>query len=188
MAPPRKFSYERLQRLIKDHPEWPYAQYADVLTADERRDNPGAPRIKPDSVRRVVSQYRDEWKEDGTSIPVRGVVFSDLLPPLGSVAANQRMATPLRYLREIAKERRGEAPVTANEAIVRKQALKWESALKTNLEIVDLTGNGIVTVRPARADELDDHGRLIDVAAWALPGWQSPSRVNLRGRGLHVTM
>jgi hypothetical protein len=183
MAPPRTFDYDLLKRLVREHPEWPYADYASLLTEDVRRDDPHAPRVKPDSVRRVVSQYRDEWEDEGVRVPARGVIMADLLPPLGSVAPSQRMATPLRYLREISKQRRGEAPVTDSEAIQRRQALAWEARMRDNREIVDLTSHGIVEVRPAGADELDAEGQLRELAAWALPGWQSPGRRSGRGRG-----
>src|SRR5215469_10085393 len=46
MAPPRTFSYERLKRLLRDHPTWTYPEYADVLTQDNRRDNPASARVK----------------------------------------------------------------------------------------------------------------------------------------------
>jgi hypothetical protein len=183
MAPPRTFDYDLLKRLLRDHPEKPYADYADVLTVDARRKDPHAPRVKPDAVRRVVSQYRDDWKDEGLVLPARGVVMADLAPPLGTVAPNQRMTTPLRYLREISKERRGEAPVTENEAIVRRQAIRWEARMMENREIVDIIATGTVEVRPARADELDKDGNLLELAAWALPGWEPPARRNGRGRG-----
>lgn len=183
MAPPRTFSYEYLKRLIRDQPTWTYPQYADKLTEDNRKTDPGSPRVKPDSIRRVVSQYRAEWEEEGVTVPLRGTVNTDLLPPTGSVAPNQRMSTPLRYLREISKQRRGEAPYTDTEAAMRRQALRWEERLRENREIVDFNDNGTVIVRPARADELDEHGQLIELAAWILPGGVPPQRHSLRGRG-----
>jgi hypothetical protein len=131
----------------------------------------------------VVSQYRDEWQDEGIHIPTRGVIMTDLLPPLGSVAPNQRMSTPLRYLREVSKHRRGEKPVTDTEAVIRRQALRWESRLRENLEIVDITAHGVVEVRPARADELGEDGQLQELAAWVLPGHELRSRTSLRGRG-----
>ncbi len=183
MSPPRTFDYDLLKRLVREHPEWPYADYADMLTRDARQGNPRAPRVKPDSVRRVVSQYRDEWGDEGVQVPARGVVNSDLLPPLGSVAPSQRMSTPLRYLREISKQRRGEAPVTDNESIMRRQALRWESRLRANREIVDITPNGIVEIRPAMAGELGEDGELLELVAWAIPGYEMRGRESLRGRG-----
>jgi hypothetical protein len=172
MAPPRTFDYDLLKLLIREHPGWPYAQYADRLTDDARSKDPAAPRVLPDSVRRVVSQYRDQWQEQGVSVPVRGVVHGNLMPPLGSVAPNQRMSTPLRYLREVSKERKHEEPFTDAEAVMRRQALRWEVRLRANREIVDLGEHGRVLVRPAKPGELDAKGELIDVAAWVLPGWE----------------
>jgi hypothetical protein len=183
MAPPRTFSYERLKRLIRDQPTWTYPQYAAILTEDNRRTDPGSPRVKPDSVRRVVSQYRAEWEEEGIRFPARGTVNTDLLPPTGSIAPNQRMSTPLRYLREISKQRRGEQPYTDTEAAMRRQALRWEEKLRANREIVDFNDHGTVLVRPARADELDDSGQLRELVAWVLPGGEPPKRLSLRGRG-----
>lgn len=183
MAPPRKFSYERLKTLLRDHPTWTYPEYADVLTRDERRTNPAAPRVLPNSVRRVVHEYRDEWQEEGIQLPARGVVNADLMPPLGSVAPNQRMTTPLRYLREISAERRGEAPVGDSGRMRRRQALRWEARQRDNREIVDINDNQMVIVRPARPDELDEKGNLIELAAWAIPGGVPPQRHSLRGRG-----
>jgi len=183
MAPPRTFDYDLLKQLIRQHPEWGYAQYADVLTAEARKDDPRAPRVLPDSTRRVVSQYRDQWEEEGMKIPVRGVILDDLLPPLATVAPNQRMATELRYLREISKERCGEAAVTDNEAVMRHRAIRWEARMRENREIADVTELGSVIVRPARADELNEDGSLREVAAWALPGWKHRHRQSGRGRG-----
>lgn len=183
MAPPRTFSYERLKRLIADHPHWTYPQYADVLTEDNRRTDPGSPRVIPASVGRVVSQYRSEWEEEGVDFPSRGTVNTDLLPPTGSIAPSQRMTTPLRYLREISKQRRGEDPYTHTEATMRRQALKWEIRLRENREMVDFNENGTVIVRPARADELDSKGNLKELVAWVLPGHVPPQRQSLRGRG-----
>lgn len=183
MAPPRTFDYDLLKRLVREHPESPYSKYADVLTADVRQLDPHAPRVLPDSVRRVVSQYRAQWEDEGVQIPVRGVMHADLAPPLGMIAPNQRMATPLRYLREISKERKGESPVTGHERIIRRQAIRWAARQRDNREIVDVTEHGIVEVRPAGADELDEDGKLIELAAWALPGWVAPHRRNGRGRG-----
>lgn len=183
MAPPRTFDYDLLKRLVREHPEWPYASYADILTQDNRTRDPGAPRVLPDSVRRVVSIYRDQWREEGVEVPLRGTVNTDLLPPTGSIAPNQRMSTPLRYLREISKERRGEEPYTSTEAAMRRQALRWETRLRENREIVDFTEHGVVEVRPARPDELDERGELIELVAWVLPGGVPPQRHSLRGRG-----
>jgi hypothetical protein len=184
MAPPRTFDYELLKKLLKDHPEFGYAEYADALTKDARKTDRYASRILPGAVRRVVCQYRDTWmEEDGIQVPQRGVVYRNLLPPTGSVAPTQRMATPLRYLREIAKQRAGEAPVSENERIIRAAALRWEGRLRENREIADITELGIVEVRPARADELDGKGNLLELAAWALPGWTARPRRSGRGRG-----
>jgi hypothetical protein len=183
MAPPRTFDYDLLKRLIRDHPEWTYPRIADALTAEARTRDPGAPRVLPYSVRRVVSQYRDTWRDEGVTVPVKGTVNTDLLPPTGSIAPSQRMSTPLRYLREISKQRRGEEPYTPTEATMRRQALRWEARLRGNREIVDFNDNGTVVVRPARADELDGKGELIELAAWVLPGGVPPQRHSLRGRG-----
>ena len=182
MAPPRMIDYERLKLLVREHPDWTYPRYADDLTAAAREKDPRAPRVLPDSLRRVVSQYRDQWQDEGLTFPDRGTINSDLLPPTGSVAPSQRMTTPLRYLREISKQRRGEEPYTPTEATMRRQALKWEARLRANREIVDIT-NGVVVVRPARAGELDEAGNLRELAAWAIPGGVPPQRHSLRGRG-----
>jgi hypothetical protein len=183
MAPPRTFDYDSVKRMLREHPDWPYAKMADVLTEEVRRDDPHAPRVLPDSIRRVVSQYRAQWEDEGVVIPSRGVVHAGLLPPTGMVAPSERMSTSLRYLREISKQRRGEAPVTDHERIIRRQAIKWEARLRENREVVDVTENGLVEVRPARAHELDEDGRLIELAAWAIPGYQVRHRLNGRGRG-----
>jgi hypothetical protein len=183
MAPPRTFDYDLLKKLVRERPELPYSDYADELTADARRTDPNARRVLPDSVRRVVSQYRAQWEEEGITIPARGVVHADLLPPLATLAPSQRMSTPLRYLRELSKERRGDAPASDYERTIRGQAIRWEARLRENLEVVDVTELGIVEVRPARADEIGSDGRLIEIAAWAIHGWERKPRQNMRGRG-----
>jgi len=184
MPPPRTFDYELLKRLVREHPEWPYANYADLLTRDARKADPHAPAVKPGAISRVISQYRDTWEEEGVRVPARGVVHTDLLPPTGSVAPSERMSTPLRYLREISAHRRGGEPATDHQRTQRNQALRWEARLRENREIVDITANGLVEVRPARADELDEDGKLIELAAWAIPGHGlAHQRQSLRGRG-----
>jgi hypothetical protein len=182
MAPPRTFDYDKLEQLIISHPDWPYALLADELTEDNRKQDPASPRIKPDSVRRVVSQYRSEWEDRGTRMPERGVMH-ELSPPTGTVPASHRMATELRYLREVSAEQNSEAPVGDSGRARRRQALRWAERLRENREIVDLTSQGIPVVRPAGAAELDKNGNLIELAAWALPGWEPPARRNGRGRG-----
>jgi hypothetical protein len=182
MAPPRTFSYERLRRLIVDHPAWTYAKYADVLTEDERRTNPSAPRVKPSAVRRVVSEYRDEWEEDGTRVPDRRLGH-DIRVPLTRVSENYWMATSARHLRELWQERQGNPPIGDHQKYARRQALRWEEALRENRQIVDISGKGEVIVRPAGADELDSHGDLLEIAAWALPGKEAASAPGRRGRG-----
>ena len=96
MAPPRTFDYDLLKRLVQEHPEWPYSRYAEELTVDARRKDPFAARVKPDSLRRVVSQYRAQWEEEGVKIPTRGIVNADLLPPL---ALAPRCASPRSRIR-----------------------------------------------------------------------------------------
>jgi|SRR5579859_1394168 len=181
MAPSRTFDYDLLKRLIREHPEQSYAEYAEALTRDVRKDDPGAPRVLPDSIRRVVTQYRDRWEDEGLHVPDRRL-GKDIRVPLGAVSETQRMATPTRYLREIWSQREGRSAVTESGRRIRASALRWEAKLRESRHIVDITSLGDVIVRPAGADELDDKGRLIEITAWAIPGRElsPPSR---RGRG-----
>jgi hypothetical protein len=73
--------------------------------------------------------------------------------------------------------------LSENEAIVRRQAIRWEARMRGNREIVDIIATGTVEIRPAMASEMDRDGNLVELAAWALPGWEPPARRNGRGRG-----
>lgn len=183
MAPPRTFDYELLKRIIREHPEWPYATIAEVLTEDVRKDDPHAPAVMPDAVRRVVSQYRDRWRlEDGLTVPDRRL-GTDIRVPLSRVAENYWMATPTRYLREVWADRQGQPAVTGSGQDRRRAALRWEGKLRETRQIVDITSLGEVVIRPAAEHELDDQGDLIEITAWAIPGRESSLAPSRRGRG-----
>jgi hypothetical protein len=182
MAPPRTFDYDLLKRLVRDHPEQSYARYAEILTDDARQQDPYAPPVLPDSIRRVVSQYRDRWEDEGVKVPDRKL-GADIRVPLAGVSENYWMATPVRYLREIWNERNGRPALSDGTAKIRRAALRWEGRLRETREIVDITSLGEVIVRPAVPDELDEDGNLAEISAWAVPGLAPARRATRRGRG-----
>ena len=182
MAPPRTFDYDLLKRLIREHPDWPYARLAAALTEDVRRTDPHALDILPDAVRRVVHDYRDRWEREGTAVPDRRL-GNDIRVPLSRVSENYWMATPTRYLRELYNARQGLAPVGESGEQRRRAVLRWEARLRETGQIVDITSLGEVIVRPATPDELDDEGNPLEVAAWAVPGREPVPVQSRRGRG-----
>ena len=174
MAPPRTFDYDRLKLAVREHPEWSYAQYADLLTTDNRQKDPLAPRVKPSAVGRVISLYWDAWKEDGITPSRRRLTGQDIRVPLARVSENYWMDTSVRYLREIWNARQQKPALTEHQRIARRSALKWEAGLRETRHIVDITADGRPIVRSARADELDADGNLLEITAWAIPGREVP--------------
>ena len=168
MAPPRTFDYDLLKELVKQHPDWSYHQYAQVLTRDMRNTtgDRNYPPVMPNSVAAAISRYKDRWAEDGLIITDQRVpVYRELIPERWRVTPSDRMATELRHLRTIARLRRGDG-ATGKEA---RQALQFERRLRANREVVDVTPRGRVVVRPAMPWELDSTGDLVDIVAQVEP-------------------
>ena len=168
MAPPRTFDYDLLKQLVKNHPDWSYHQYAQVLTQDMRNKtgDPRYPAIMPNSVAAAISRNRDRWRDEGLNISDQRVpVYRELIPERWRVSPSERMATELRHLRTLARLRRGEG-ATGKEA---RQALQFERRLRSNREVVDVTQRGHVVVRPAMPWELDSTGSLTEIVAQVEP-------------------
>jgi hypothetical protein len=168
MPPPRAFDYDLLVQLLKEHPDWPLQDIADALTADNRKADPGARPVNVATVRARMHRLRFEGEE----IPLHSKRFADFMPPPGLVHRDHVMAQPLRYLREISKERRGDRPVGPDESKLRGMALSWEHNLLLMGFIADLDANGVPFTRPAEPAELDEDGKPAALAAWLLPGWR----------------
>lgn len=168
MAPRRTFDYDLLKELIKQHPDWSYHQYGQVLTRDmrNRTGDPHYPAVMPNAVAAAISRYKDRWAQDGLFITDQRVpVYKELIPERWRVTETDRMATELRHLRTIARLRRGDG-ATGKEA---RQALQFERRLRDRREVVDVTPRGRVVVRPAMPWELDSTGNLIEIVAQVEP-------------------
>lgn len=167
MAPPRTFDYDLLKKLVRDHPDWSYHEYARVLTEDTRdktRD-PNFPAIMPNTIAAAISRNRDRWRDEGIDVEDNRVpIYTELIPSSWHVAPAHRMDVPLRKLRALAAIRRG-LHVEPRE---RRQALQFERYLNETKQVVDLSARGIPQVRPAEDWELNPDGSLIEVVAQPL--------------------
>ena len=169
MAPPRTYDLELLKRLVRNHPDWSYHEYARVLTDDmrARTGDPRYPVILPNTVAAAISRYRDRWREDGIRVDDnRMPVYRELIPARWRVSPAHKMDTPLKHLRTIARLRRG---LGASQMDAR-QALAFERRLRERREVVDVTPNGRPVIRPAAHWELDGKGELIEIVAQPAPG------------------
>jgi hypothetical protein len=169
MAPPRSFDYELLKQLVREHPDWSYHQYAQVLTLDMRNKtgDPHYPAVLPNAVAAAISRYKPRWADDGLVIEdQRMPVYRELIPERWHIPEIHRMHTHLRKLRTLARLRRG---LGASEKESR-QALQFEKTLRLRKEVVDITPRGEPVLRPAAPWELDETGELIEIVARPDPG------------------
>ena len=169
MAPPRAFDYDLLAALVEEHPLWPI-RLAGALWEDNKKKDPDAKPVKASTVTSVMTRLRIL----GEDIPLHSKVFAELLPPPGLVHPDHTMARILLFLREVAKDRRGEPTVLPYEVKLRAQALSWARNLGMMGSIVDLDPHGVPITRPATAGELGEDGQPAKLAAWLLPGWRGP--------------
>lgn len=175
MARPRAFDHELLRQLVTQHPEWTDDRYAQILTEHNQRDDPRAGAVNVNSVSAVIHRKKDAWRRHGSEIPSRYVTYGDFMPPGGTVAAVHKNATELRYLRELAKDARGEHPDPneVSKVKLRLSALNWrDGILAEGKLILDLDANGKPIYRIPSKHERDNEGRPLALAAWMLPGWR----------------
>jgi hypothetical protein len=173
MARTRAFDYDLLEKLVQDDPAWTHASLAAALWEDNKRADPDAPPVNIRTVSSVLTRLRYQ----GSDIPLHTKIFDELLPPLGSVADGHAMDRTLLFLREVAKEGRGEEAKPGDEAKLRAQAIRWSHNLPLMGSIVDLDNAGVPIVRQATAAELGEDGRPAALAAWLLDGWRPPPGV-----------
>jgi hypothetical protein len=168
MARQRAFDHDELKRLVLVHPELPDERYAEILTDHNRASNPSAPAVNANTVSSVLHRKGAAW-----GVPDRRVEYADLLPPAGSVSPRHKNHTFLRYLRELAKEDRGEAaPDTESGRKLRTSALNWRDDMMARGGIVDIDLYGEPIIRHPVKSERDADGRPLALVAWAIPGWR----------------
>lgn len=174
MARPRTLDQELLRRLATEHPDWSDARYAEILTERKRQEDPSAEAVNVNTVSSVLHRKRNAWRRNGAEIPNRYVTYGDFLPPGGTVAGKYKNATELRYLRELAKDARGEHPHPAEVSKVklRISALNWRDKTLASGQILDLSVHGEPFYRFPTKHERDKEGRPLALAAWMLPGWR----------------
>jgi hypothetical protein len=173
MARPRAFDHDDLKNLVFEHPTWSDQQLAAALTlANHRRGGSLAP-VKATTVGSVLSRKKDTWQaRAGHVLPARTVLLSDYLPPAGTLATEHKNDTPIRYLREIAKEARGQVPREDWQVKLRRNALNWHEGTIGAGQLVDLDPRGVPFTRFATAGERNADGTSKAIAAWLLPGWR----------------
>jgi hypothetical protein len=168
----RAFDHELLRQLVQDNPGWTNYRLAQELTKDNEARGLGA--VSEETVRRNLSRFGEDW-----GIRQRADTRDALHPP-GVVLApgtSGRMSLPLRYLRELRRENAGDRPDPGNPGDAgavraRRQAVAWAAKQRAGRIVVDLTLDGEVITRPARAEEINGKGELISLMAWQVPGWR----------------
>lgn len=172
MAARLTFDYDLLKELIRDHPDWSNIQYAAKLSEDA--DHP----VRPNSVAAAISRHRTRWAAEGVACEQRTGPYPELIPwARGRVAQRHQMHMYLRYLRTLARHRRGWE--VYDEDILRN-ALHFERQLRARLQVVDLTTRGMPVLRPAEPHELDARGQLIEIVAQPRPASEHAPRRALR--------
>lgn len=174
MARPRSLDHELLRQLVTEHPDWSDASYAEKLTERKRQEDPNAAAVNVNTVASVIHRKGDAWRRNGSNIPNRWVTYGEFMPPGGTVAAEHKNATELRYLRELAKHARGDhpSPDEASKVKLRLSALNWRDKTLASGQILDLSAKGEPFYRFPTKHERDNEGRPLALAAWMLPGWR----------------
>lgn len=164
MATERTYDYDYLRKLFREHPDWAHRQIADAVTEHERttRSDPDYPRITVAAVASAKYRYKDTWREQGDTIAVapkdphkRSQPFKNLPKEYWH---NQNIAN-LRILTRLAS---GETGISEKKV---KDATSFARKLDASRQVVDLDFRGRPYLRPARADELDQEGNLVDFYA-----------------------
>lgn len=160
MVPPRVIDYQALRSLVHAHPDWSYNALADALTEQARSKDPSAPRVNPGSVGAAISRYREQWAEEGYEIGEAKTIYSDLI--WWATAPDHKMDRIMRFLRAIVRMRLG---LYVGDQWLVRNAPDFEHNLRKLKEVVDVSPEGRPYVRPARADELNEQGELIEITA-----------------------
>lgn len=169
VAAQRAFDYDLLRKLITGDPSLTDQQLADALTADNRRRDPNAPEVQKNTVRSVLAKHRKVW-----AVPLRHPAYEEIRPPEGAMKAGPEggMSTPYRYVRDLCAAKAGVEPHSPQMIELRSQSTAWLERMRLERKVLDLTGEGAVIERPARAEELNSRGEVISVMAWLIPGWR----------------
>jgi hypothetical protein len=163
MAMERTFDYEHLRNLIRAHPLWSHRQLAAALTEHERevRKDPRYPAVTVHSVASVKYRYRDQWNSLGDTITSSKGDPMRRSQPFNHLPSEHYFSYEIQALRTLTKLSRGE-PVTRKR---QAEAENLAHKLRTTCSVVDLSYLGEPYTRPARPDELDGEGNLIELAA-----------------------
>ena len=170
---PRAFDRDLLKRLVFAHPTWSDRQLAEALTAEARKGDPKAPEVNYKTVSVTISRLKPTWEaQAGIKLPTRMVPLLDFMPPANTIHPEHRMDTPIRYMREIAKDARGDRPKEPRQVAFRISALNWRDGTIAAGEILDLSSKGVPQIRIANRAEREADGTTKAIAAWLLPGWR----------------
>jgi hypothetical protein len=163
VAMERTFDYEQLRKLIRDHPEWSHRQLAAAMTEYERkaRRDPGHPAVSVHAVASTKYRYRDQWTEQGDNIQSSKKDPARRSQPFNHLPRDHYHGYEIQALRTQSKIDRGE-PVTGKR---RREAENLFRKLRSTGSVIDVTCQGEPYIRPARPDEIDGEGNLIEYAA-----------------------
>lgn len=162
MSATRSFDYDYLKRLVAEHPDWSHHEYARAVTdeARTRLRDPGLPPVLPNTVAAALSRYRDTWLAQGVAVPPRKGGTHIL--PWANIPMAYAMNTPLRRLRMLHRIAMGERDLDPREVRLTHQ---FARKLRESRHVIDLSPRGEPYERPARPDELDGTGQLLDFYA-----------------------
>lgn len=176
MAPPPGYDPELLRQLVTEHPDWSAYTIAKALTEDNRNAPPDSYRrgraVATGTVQSAIHRYRPVWEADGYVVAFKQPESEMVRRLLRESSAGtlpraiHQNSLPLRRLRQVERLRAG-AHVAPEEA---SKARGWEARMRQERTVVDMDPSGQPNVRPARPDELDRNGDLIDLIARPLPG------------------
>jgi hypothetical protein len=164
VAMARRYDYDYLRKLLREHPEWSHRQVALAVTEHERqvRKDPTYPAITAHAVSSAKYRYKDGWNEQGDRIG-EGLKHDPLRrsQPFNNLPKEYYFAYEIQTLRTLTKIDRGD-PVTDKR---RREAENLTQRLRATGSVIDLTYKGERYIRKARPDELDGEGNLIEYAA-----------------------
>jgi hypothetical protein len=163
VAVERTFDYDYLRKLLREHPDWPHRQVAAAITEHERkiRNDPNYPAVTVHAVASTKYRYRDTWDELGDHVESLKHDPTRRSRPFNNLPKEHRDAYEIHALRTLTRLSRGE-PVTDKK---RKEAESLARRLRVRGEVIDLNWKGEPYIRPARPDEIDGEGNLIEYAA-----------------------
>jgi hypothetical protein len=163
VATERSYDYDYLRKLLRDHPDWPHRQIAAAITERERelRKDPHYPAITVHAIASAKYRYRDTWEELGDTFENLSRDPTRRSQPFNNLPKEYHHSYEIQVLRALTKMNRGE-PVSTKKM---REVENLTRKLRASRSVIDLHYDGKPYTRPARPDEVDGEGNLIEYAA-----------------------